>query len=271
MKKTISFAIFLLFAQLSIINCQLSIAKAQELYIGSFYVTTEEEEKLCGDGNDKWTARRNIICDMFNFEQPDVLGLQSLTEIQLKYLSRYMTNYNAAEDILYNKTTLTLDTCHVLEDMPEGSTCSWARLRKGESAFYVFNVCFSTVQTVASSSATTVLTAIGQVNTEGLPVFIVGDLGVNETKTAYTRLNGRYPDTYTKAPVKSAEYGTKNNFDLAANHGTDRFDFVFASKTVSVKAYGQLQYGYFTKETDGSYKRRLPSSHFPVMAKVTLP
>ena len=271
MKKTISFTLFLLFAQLSIINFQLSIANAQDLYIGSFYVTTTDEEALYGDGGDKWATRRTPICDMFNFEQPDVLGLQSLTEVQLKYLTRYMTNFIAAENILYNKTTLTLDTCAVLENMPEGSTCSWARLRKGEKAFYVFNICFSTTVTVASSSATTVLTAIGQINTEGLPVFIVGDLGVNETKTAYTRMNGRYPDTYTKAPVKSAEYGTKNNFDLAANHGTDRFDFVFASKTVTVKAYGQLQYGYFTTESDGSHKRRLPSTHFPVMAKVTLP
>jgi hypothetical protein len=261
MKKTISFVIISLMAFCTF---------AQDLYIGSFYVTTEEEEKQF-TGGDTWQSRRNAIVDMFNFEQPDVLGLQSLSDTQRSYLTRYMTNFKAAENILYNKTTLTLDTCAVVEDMPEGSTCSWARLRKGEKAFYVFNICFSSTQTIASSSSTSLINAIGKVNTDGLPCFIVGDLGVNETKTAYTRLNTRYPDTYTKAATVSAEYGTKNNFDLAANHGTERYDFVFASKTVSVKAYGQLQYAYYTSESGGGQKRRLPSSHFPVMAKVTLP
>lgn len=270
MKKTISFTLLLFLAQWSMFNGQCSTAYAQEeLYIGSFYVTSTDEESLYGDGGDKWANRRNIICEMFNFEQPDVLGLQSLTDAQLKHITRYTTNHDAAGDILYNKTTLTLDTCGTVEEIPEGSTCSWARFRKGETAFYVFNACFSTNLSVATSSATKLLTAIGQINTEGLPCFIVGDLGVNETKTPYTRINSRYPDTYTKAPVKSAEYGTKSDFDLAANHGTERFDFVFASKTVTVKAYGQLQYGYYTKESDGTYKRRLPSTHFPVMAKVT--
>ena len=85
-------------------------------------------------------------------------------------------------------------------------------------------------------------------------------------------MTGKFNDCYTKAPIVSAEYGTVNNFDLENNHGSNRYDFVTANKKVTtVKAYGQLQYGYFTKESDGSYKRRLPSTHFPVMAKVKLP
>jgi hypothetical protein len=246
-------------------------AYAQDLYIGSFYVTTQAEEKLYGDGNDKWASRLPVIGDMFNFEQPDVLGVQSLTETQLKAITARLTNHNAAGDILYNKTTLELDSSGMVEDMPEGSTCSWAKFKKGEKAFYVFNICFSTDTNTATSSAIRVRTAITEINQESLPCFVVGFLGVNETKTAYTRLTGKFNDSYTKASVVSAEYGTVNNFNLAENHGTERFDFIFVPKTkITVKAYGQLQYGYFTKESDGSNKRRLPSTHFPVMAKVTL-
>ena len=62
-------------------------AYAQNLYIGSFYVTSTTEESLYGDGNDKWAKRMPVISDMFNFEQPDVLGLQSLTEAQLGQLT----------------------------------------------------------------------------------------------------------------------------------------------------------------------------------------
>jgi len=277
MKKTI-FTLFLLLLQASgfnfqcsMFNVQCSTAYAQDLYIGTLYVTTTDEEKLYGDGGDKWANRMSVICDMFNFEQPDVLGLQSLTDSQLNSISIRLTAHNAAGNILYNKKKIELDTCNVVSDMPEGSTCSWAKLRKDGKAFYVFNICFSTTLTIANSSSTRVISAIGEINTESLPCFVIGDLGVNETKTAYTRLSARYNDCYTKSTVVSAEYGTVNNFDLEANHGTERFDFIFAPRNATVHAYGQLQNGYFSQETDGSRKRRLPSTHFPVMAKVTLP
>ena len=243
---------------------------AQNLYIGSFYVTTPEEETLYGDGGDKWTTRRTYICDLFSFEQPDVLGLQSYTEAQLSFLKTRMTGYYAAESVLYNRA-LELDTCGIVSDMPEGSTCSWARLRKEGKTFYVFNICFSTDVSVAYSSATRLRTAIEEINTEGLPCFITGNLGVDAGKTAYNRITGKYNDCYTKATVKSAEYGTKNNFDLANNHGNERYDFVFASRNIVVNSYGQLQSAYFAKETNGSYKRRHFSTHFPVMVKVKLP
>ena len=249
-----------------------SRAFSQDLYIGSFYVTTTDEEKLYGDGGDKWASRLPVICDMFNFEQPDVLGLQSLTASQSTSIyARMKSSFNIEGNILYNKNTLELVESGNVEEMPEGSTCSWAKLQKEESAFYVFNICFSTDNTIATPSATRVREAISEINTEDLPCFIVGYLGVNASKSAYSRLNSKYPDSYTKASVVSAEYGTVNNFDLAANHGSDRYDFVFASSKVTVKAYGQLQSGYYTKESDGNYKRRLLSTHFPVMAKVKLP
>ena len=261
MKKTISFII------IALMTCS---TFAQNLFIGSFYVTTTDEEKLYGDGGDKWATRRNIICDMFNFEQPDVVGLRSVTEAQISNLTIRMSTYKAAKDILYSKT-LELEDSGQVSEMPEGSTCFWAKLKKEGKTFYVFNVCFSTDSSIASASTTRILAAVDEINTETLPYFVVGNLGDNDKKTPYSRLSTRYQDCYKKAPVVSAEYGTVNNFDLEANHSADRFDFVFASKNVTVNAYGQLQYAYYTRESDGSYKRRLPSTHFPVMAKVTLP
>ena len=242
-------------------------ATAQDLYIGSFYVTSTSEEGSLGDGKDKWETRRTQIYNMFKFELPDVLGLQSLTAAQLSQM-RINMSYYAAGDILYNKS-LELDTCNTVTDMPEGCTCSWARLKKDGTPFYVFNFCFTPDN--ATTATTRLLSAISGINEENLPSFAVGYLGVKETGTAYTRLMTKFYDCYTKATIKSAEFGTVNNFDLENNHGTDRFDFVMASKNVTIKAYGQLQYGYFTKESDNTYKRRQLSAHFPVMAKVTLP
>jgi len=259
MKKTLSIIILSMVAYCTY---------AQNLYIGSFYVTTTDEEKLYGDGGDKWTTRMTPICDLFNYEQPDVLGLQSYTDSQLSQISKRMTGYKAEGDIIY-KNSLQLDSCGTVSEMPEGSTCSWVCLQKDGKAFFVFNICFSTELSVAVSSATRVRTAVGEINPSNLPCFVVGYLGASDSKTPYSRFTTRFYDCYKQAPVVSAEYGTVNNFDLEANHGADRFDFVFASKNVSVKAYGQLQSAYYTQES-GVYKRRLLSTHFPVMAKVSL-
>lgn len=261
MKKSISFIIISLMAL---------CASAQSLYIGSFYVTTPEEEALCGDGNDKWANRMPVIADMFNFELPDVLGLQSATSTQLSALSKRMKSYRLTQDILINNT-IELDTCGVVEGLPEGKSCTWAKLSKEGTGFCVFNMSFDENTSTDNSSVSTLIRAIAEINTESLPVFIVGNIGSGDSKTAYSRLASRYNDSFKKAPIISAEFGTKNGFDLEANHGTERFDFVFAPRLAGVKAYGLLQYGYLTKESDGSYKRRLLSSHFPVMAKVTLP
>jgi len=261
MKKTLLYIMLFLTA-----GC----VSAQNLYIGSFYVTSSEEEKLYGDGGDKWTTRLGIMSDMLNFEQPDVLGLQSLTDSQLTQISKRMTSHSLAGNILYSKS-LQLDSCNVVSDMPEGSTCTWAKLQKDGKAFYVFNICFSTDNTVALSSSTRVRNAAAEINTENLPCFVVGFLGVTEGKTPYTRLTAKFNDCFKVASVVSAEYGTVNKFDLENNHSSDRYDYVFASKTVTVKAYGQLQSGYYTLESDNSRKRRLPSTHFPVMVKAVLP
>ena len=252
-----------------ILSLTMLCAEGQSLYVGSFYVTSPEEEALLGDGGDKWAKRRPVICDMFKYEQPDVLGLQGLTASQLTSL-KSGTSYLTAENILYSRA-LALDTCGVASDMPEGTSCSWARLRKEDKPFYVINFSFSTSTATAFSAAVRLRAFIDELNAEDLPCVVVGYLGVSETKTAYTRLAAKFNDCFKKAPVVSAEYGTVNNFDLAANHGADRLDYVFVSRDFNIKAYGQLQYGYFTQESDGTYKRRLPSAHFPVMAKVTLP
>ena len=128
MKKTLTYLIISMIA---------FCAYAQDLYIGSYYATSSSEENLYGDGNNKWQTRANVIRNMFNFENPDVLGLQSLTTSESSLLDKLMTNHLLVNDILYHKD-LQVDTCGVLEGLPEGCTCSWAKFQKEEKAFYVF-------------------------------------------------------------------------------------------------------------------------------------
>ena len=140
MKRSITSVIIILMA---------ACAFAQDLYIGSFYVTTTDEEKLYGDGKNRWTTRKSHICNMFKYEMPDVLGLQSATESQLTSIKTGMNSgmtglasYNLAGGILYNNTCQ-LDTCGTIDGLPDSCTCWWAKLRKEETDFYVFNIYFT--------------------------------------------------------------------------------------------------------------------------------
>ena len=245
-------------------------ANAQQLYIGSLYVTTPTEESSYGDGRDLWQNRLPVICDMFNFEQPDVLGLQSLTDAQLSAITNGMTSYLSTGNILYNNT-LQLLASGTVSGLPSTGSCNWAKLSKAGSDFYVFNIFFNTTSSSqARTLANQILQAIPQINTGNLPCFVVGNMGLNESSNAYSLLAAQYSDCFTEASVVSAEFGTKNNFDIDNNHGSQRYDFIFAPKNSDIYSYGQLQYGYYTKESGSTYKRRLPSTHYPVMAKVNL-
>ncbi|MBO7120457.1 MAG: hypothetical protein J6W03_09090 [Bacteroidaceae bacterium] len=264
MKRSLTFIIIAMAALLT---------NAQDLYIGSFFVTTPEQEALLGDGKDKWTTRRQTVYDMFKYELPDVLGLQSATSSQMTAMRAGMNSgmsglasYKLAGDILYNNT-VELDTCGVVDGMPEGCSCTWAKMRKDGTEFYVYNICFTADSAYVSTNRLRTVSA--EMVPTTTPCFVVGNLGMKEGTQPHKRMTAKFPDCFDSATYKSAEYGTVNNFDLENNHSTDRFDFVFASKNVTVSAYGQLQYAYFTSE-NGTYKRRLPSSHFPVMAKVKM-
>ena len=111
MKRSITSVIIILMA---------ACAFAQDLYIGSFYVTTTDEEKLYGDGKNRWTTRKSHICNMFKYEMPDVLGLQSATESQLTSIKTGMNSgmtglasYNLAGGILLSCKTLPCCVCYI--------------------------------------------------------------------------------------------------------------------------------------------------------------
>lgn len=270
-------------------------AHAQQLYIGSYNVTSTAEEGSYGDGNDKWANRMPVICDMFNFEQADVVGMQSMDKDQYADLRSGMAGYQTvgvgADDgeeaglfapIFCNSATVELlESGHFwLSDTPDKASkfsgaansqvCTWAKLRKGQSAFYVFNVCLDTNADIAKASASLVLGRMQEMNGDGLPCFLTASIGADEQSEVYAQLAAQLADAYASAGVVSAEYGTLNAFNLASNHGTSRYDFVFAGTSgINVDSYGQLQYGYFTT-SGGNATRRLPSAHFPVMAKATL-
>ena len=105
----------------------------------SFNITVSQN-----DGENYWSARRDVIVKFINAEKPDVMGMQEVTAHQLNYLTSKLSDYaeygvdrgnsqspgsNAGErtSIMYNKQTVeVLDKgTFWLSDTPEVSSRSW--------------------------------------------------------------------------------------------------------------------------------------------------
>ena len=122
---------------------------------------------------------------------------------------------------------------------------------------------------------------------QGAPVVVTGDFNVDQTDEIYTIFthSGLLKDSYNVARLRFAENGTFNSFDPDL-FTESRIDHVFVSPEVQVDAYGMLTNGYWVPDTDSqqqikapnapqeisfsTYKRRLPSDHYPVFVRLSM-
>lgn len=121
-------------------TCKIVVAEpATQIKAISFNITVSQN-----DGENYWSARRDVIVKFINAEKPDVMGMQEVTAHQLNYLTSKLSDYaeygvdrgnsqspgsNAGErtSIMYNKQTVeVLDKgTFWLSDTPEVSSRSW--------------------------------------------------------------------------------------------------------------------------------------------------
>ena len=118
-----------------------------------------------------------------------------------------------------------------------------------------------------------------------IPVILSGDFNVDQTNESYALLNnsGVMRDAYEMADLRYAPNGTFNGFH-PDRMTTSRIDHIFLSDDFQVLKYGILTDTYRTpvkesaeKEKNGNfpkevsmqkYEARMPSDHFPVVAKI---
>lgn len=122
-------------------TCAVKVKAVDEepLKVVSFNITVSDD-----DATNYWSARRDEIVKFINAEQPDVMGLQEVTALQLNYLTSKLTDYaeygidrgnsqspgsNAGErtSIMYNTNTVEVveKGTFWLSDTPDISSRSW--------------------------------------------------------------------------------------------------------------------------------------------------
>ena len=243
------------------------------------------------DGENEWSARRDMLFEVIRSGRPDLLGLQEALDFQIDEILAAVSGYavvgvgrdDGAEKGEYSAILFRTERFHVAEagtfwfsDTPTvpGSKSwgnqitrisSWARFvdRDGRG-FYHCNLHLDH-QSQPSRERSTVLLR-GRIDTRAVPdpVIVTGDFNVGETNPALATLTGGagapFVDTFRVLYPDVKDAGTFSNFKFGF-HGTDKIDYVLVQPGTEVMSAEIVRF---------SQNNRYPSDHFPVTARVRL-
>ena len=270
-------------------------AHAQELTVGSYNIRNRNSaDSLRGD---VWTRRCRVLCDLVNWEQPDVFGAQEVLHRQLGDMLQNLDGYDyigvGRDDgrqegeysaIFYKKERLRLlDSGNFwLNETPDRPAlgwdaaciriCSWGRFLdlRSQKEFLFLNLHMDHVGKVARREAAKLVSQRIEQMAEGRRLTVLtGDFNVDQDDEIYTLFtqSGLLKDSYEAARLRFAENGTFNDF-RGDRFTTSRIDHIFVSQAAHVEAYAVRTDCYWTREPDDSFRRRTPSDHYPVFARV---
>lgn len=280
MKKITFILSFLLFSL---------VMSAQQLYVASYNIRYNNPDDVA-EGNG-WNNRCPVICDMINFEQPQIFGAQEVLHNQLVDLLKGLDGYDyigvGRDDgkeageysaIFYKKDRFKLlDSGYFwLSETPDKPSfgwdaaciriCTWGKFRDNETkfTFYFFNLHMDYLGVKARHEGAKLVISKMKDIAKDAPVIMTGDFNVDQESDAYKTFaaSGLLKDCYEAAQQKFAVTGTFNDFGQD-NPGPSRIDHVFVSPKFTVEHYGILTNSYWLGKT-----RRNPSDHYPVFVKL---
>lgn len=259
---------------------------AQSIFVGTYNIRNRN------DGDEKkgnvWATRCKVICDMINFEAPDVFGTQEVLIGQLRDLRAGLDNYDfigvGRDDgkeageysaLFYKKDHLTLlnHGNFWLNETPDKPKlgwdaaciriCTWGEFKQKNTGFrfFHFNLHMDHVGIVARREAAKLIVKKVREIAKGAPVVVTGDFNVDQNNEIFKIFtdSGILKDSYTAARLRFAENGTFNSFNTSF-WSPSRIDHVFVSPQFAVDRYGILTNAYWTpKATDTQKGNDAPS------------
>lgn len=251
-------------------------AVASPLHVGSYNI--RYHNSWDDSRGDRWEKRRQVICDLVNFQHPDIFGAQEVLYPQLLDLLEGLDNYGyigvGRDDgdkegeyaaIFYQKDAVALedDGYFWLSPTPDKPglgwdaacirICTWGRFRNlaDDTPFYFFNLHTDHIGTVARREAAKLVVEKIKEIAGDTPVILTGDFNVDQNDETYRIFteSGLLDDSFERARLRFAENGTFNSFrpDLKT---ASRIDHVFVSPSWKVDRYGMLTESYWTDDLD---------------------
>lgn len=237
------------------------------------------------DAENRWDLRKEFLRDQIRFHEPHVLGIQEGLLNQVRFLKETMPGYEYVgvgradgkgsgefSAVFYDSSVLRVVESGTfwLSDTPEKVSVGWdAALERictyaqfefsgSRDRFWVFNTHFDHIGASArENSAKLILQRAEELNRNGLPMIIMGDLNAEPGSPPIRLLSERMTDAADSGPaVAFGPSGTFSGFrfDLPV---TRRIDYVFLSRGhFKVRKYAVLS---------DSKDLRYPSDHLPVL------
>nr|WP_299074020.1 endonuclease/exonuclease/phosphatase family protein [uncultured Allomuricauda sp.] len=240
------------------------------------------------DSLNKWDNRKDFLISQLNFYAPDIFGTQEGLKHQLRDIKNGLKDYaffgvgrdNGDEEgeftaIFYNmeKFTLLFEDTFWLSKTPEKPSKAWDaalprvctyglfKTKKDNRQFYVFNTHFDHVgERAREESAKLILSKIEELNSNDLPVILMGDFNLESTSEAIQNILKNFTDTHIKTDIKEqGVYGTFNKFDTTVV-AKRRIDYIF----ITQNSLDVLKNSILIESMGGRY----PSDHFPVYSEL---
>lgn len=239
------------------------------------------------DGENSWSLRKDYLGNQIKFYQPDIFGVQEAVLEQLEYFEENLPEYNyvgvGRDDgktkgefsaVFYdtNRFEVLKENTFWLSETPGKVSvgwdaamervCTYALFEDKESGkkFWVFNTHFDHIgEKAREESARLIWKMIHDLNSEDLPVVLMGDLNLEPDTSGIRFLSEKLNDSKTIAELDFGPEGTFNGYNFIAPV-TRRIDYVFTSKgDISVKKYAVLS---------DSKDLKYPSDHLPVFVQL---
>jgi endonuclease/exonuclease/phosphatase family metal-dependent hydrolase len=279
-KKTVFFIAHLLVAGF------FSVVYAQETNFITYNIRFDNPD----DGQNRWDVRKENLVGLLREYNPDIFGIQEGLLRQVKYIDSALTDYgyigkgrddgmDAGEfcAVFFKKSEFQLlrQGLFWLSETPDIPSKGWDaafnricvyglfEYTSTRHRFLVFNTHLDHMGVTArEKSIELIMEKAEALNTDQVPVVILGDFNLEPGDPAFKNLLNLYMDSRSACTGEiSGPMGTYNafRFDLPV---TQRIDYVFISKGKSeVKKYLVI-----ADSNDGLY----PSDHCPVFVAVKL-
>ena len=240
------------------------------------------------DSINNWDNRKEFLMSQLNYNQPDIFGIQEGLFHQLEDIKKGMPDYaffgKGRDDgnkkgefsaIFFNtkKVTLIQENTFWLSETPDVPSKGWDaalnrvctygmfEIKKGGQRLLVFNTHFDHIgEKARAESALLILKKASEINTNNLPVIIMGDFNLEDDSQGIQNILEQLNDSHKIAKNAFGPKGTFNGF-IFDKPVTRRIDFVFTSNNIEV-----LKSGILSDSEDCRY----PSDHFPVYVELQI-
>ena len=282
--------LLLILLSISLTNCKsdaknVNQVQSQNLKVMTYNIRLDVES----DGENAWPNRNDFLTSQIQFYSPDILGVQEARPNQMDDLKLALNGYKSIgigrdgdhkgeySAIFYNSEKVKVENENTfwLSETPNEISKGWDAayprictyglftLLESSQKVWVFNTHLDHIGAQAQlQGMQLILENIKSLNTDNLPVIVMGDFNVEPDSELIQNLKESMNDSKEHAKVTFGSNGTFNGFKFNETV-TRRIDYIMVSKSekIDIEKYGVLS---------SSIDLKYPSDHFPVLAELKL-